>query len=49
MLRFGMPTLIETATIEECAYVLKREGAKMVCALTYATTIKEPKTYKNQK
>ena len=37
------------ATIEECAYVLKREGAKMVCALTYATTIKEPKTYKNQK
>lgn len=35
------------ATIDECAYVLKREGAKMVCALTYATTIKEPKTYKN--
>jgi len=36
------------ATIEECSYVLKRAGAKMVCAVTYATTIKEPKTYKNK-
>ena len=36
------------STVEECAYVLKKAGAKAVFIVTYATTVKEPKTYKNK-
>ncbi len=35
------------ATVNECAYILKEGGAKAVYVLTLATTVKEPKTYKN--
>lgn len=33
------------ATANECAYILKKNGAKTVYVLTLATTVKEPKTY----
>lgn len=36
------------STVEECSYVLKRSGATNVYAVTFATTVKEPKTYKNE-
>lgn len=37
------------STVDECAFVLKKGGAKAVYAVTFATTVKEPKTYKNKK
>ena len=36
------------ATVNECAYVLKENGAKAVYVLTFATVVKEPKTYRNK-
>ncbi len=35
------------ATVDECTYILKTNGAKAVYVLTFATTVKEPKSYKN--
>ncbi len=37
------------ATVSECAYILKEGGAKGVYILTFATVVKEPKTYVNTK
>ncbi len=37
------------STVNECGYILKEGGAKAVYVLTFATVIKEPKTYKNKK
>lgn len=37
------------STVNECGYILKEGGAKAVYVLTFATVIKEPKTYKNAK
>lgn len=37
------------STVNECAYVLTRGGAKEVYVLTFATTLREPRTFKNKK